>query len=131
MKFKLFQFQVSDELHNRINALGWTREDPEIMAKLEASMGNAYPGLECGLYKHVATITADDLEGVFHVGNVGPESCIDRIDHDTHPMHSVSVGDIVIDPMKNAYVVASMGFSPVVMPAGYEFNEQPSSAPTI
>lgn len=121
MKFKVFQFQVSRELHDRINQVGWDKNDPEIMAKLEATFGNAYPGLDLGLYKHVATINAQSLEGVFHVGNMGPESQIERIDHKNHPMHSVSVGDIIIDQAGRASVVASMGFSPVAFPKDYAF----------
>ena len=59
-----------------------------------------------GYYTHVSNITADNLEGVFHVGNMGPEENIERF----LPMHSVSVGDIVEDQLGHKSVVASFGF---------------------
>jgi len=62
-----------------------------------------------GYYDHVANITADSLEGVFNVGNMGPEKNIERLDR----MSSVSVGDLVIDENGNKSVVASVGFKEV------------------
>lgn len=58
-------------------------------------------------YELVATIEADDLEDVFDIGNIGPESKITR--HKS--MRSVSVGDI-IEASKSGkfFVVAHMGF---------------------
>ena len=49
-----------------------------------------------GYYTHVSNITAESLENVFTVGNMGPEENIERLSR----MYSVSVGDIVmkIDP---------------------------------
>ena len=46
---------------------------------------------------------------MFEVGNVGPEEDIERLGS----MHSVSVGDLVIDPAGNKHVVASCGFQEV------------------
>ena len=63
-----------------------------------------------GYYTHVSNITADDLNGVFHTGNMGPEENIERL----APMYSVSVGDIVEDVDGNKSVVASMGYQEVV-----------------
>lgn len=63
-----------------------------------------------GFYKHVADIEADNLHGVFEVGNIGPEDSITRFDR----MHSVSVGDIIIDSFNgNKFVVANHGFAAV------------------
>ena len=60
------------------------------------------------MYKPVAKIEADSLEGVFHIGNMGPEEKIERLDL----MHSVSVGDLVFDPNTGIYYyVDSLGFS--------------------
>lgn len=59
------------------------------------------------MYKPVAKIEADSLEGLFHIGNVGPEEKIERLDD----MHSVSVGDIIFDPNTGIYsYVDSFGF---------------------
>ena len=64
------------------------------------------------LYSKVAVIDAEDLEGVFTIGNIGPEYKIERI----APMHSVSVGDVVVD---------TNGFASVCMPMGFkQFGKQ-------
>lgn len=60
-------------------------------------------------YTLVAEITAPDLNGVFQVGNIGPESNIRRI---ADRMASVSVGDIIEDnETQEKYLVANFGFT--------------------
>jgi hypothetical protein len=65
------------------------------------------------LYRHVANITADGLNEVFHIGNMGPENKIERL----RSMHSVSVGDVIIglnDKLEpTAWYVDSFGFKEV------------------
>jgi len=58
------------------------------------------------LYKTVAFIDAQDLEQVFEIGNIGPEYKIERIS----PMHSLSVGDIIVDEDGVHRYVDSFGF---------------------
>jgi hypothetical protein len=62
-----------------------------------------------GLYKPVAEITAGSLDQVFNIGNVGPESSITRL----APMHSISVGDVIVDETGHAVYVAPLGFKPL------------------
>lgn len=63
-----------------------------------------------GLYKHVADISGENLHDVFEIGNIGPETKISRLDK----MHSVSVGDVIIDKFSgNKFVVANHGFKAV------------------
>ena len=63
-------------------------------------------------YHMVALVNAKTLDDVFTVGNVGPESKIERVE----PMHSVSVGDIIQDVIDNkTYVVANYGFEEIDM----------------
>ena len=64
---------------------------------------------EKGYFEHVSNITATDLNGVFHVGNMGPEENIERF----LPMHSLSVGDVVEDVAGKRHMVASFGFEEV------------------
>ena len=59
------------------------------------------------LYKTVAYIEADDLEQVFHIGNMGPEDRITRI---ARSMHSVSVGDVIVEEDGTKHYVDSFGF---------------------
>tara|TARA_B100001287_G_scaffold174712_1_gene147259 strand:+ start:561 stop:884 length:324 start_codon:yes stop_codon:yes gene_type:complete len=61
------------------------------------------------LYVHVADIAGDDFNEAFQYGNIGPESFIKR--HDS--MHSISIGDIMIDDKGNQVIVASAGFDKV------------------
>jgi hypothetical protein len=60
----------------------------------------------------VALIDGETLDDVFTIGNIGPESKIERVE----PMHSVSVGDIIQDVVDNkTFVVAKYGFEEIDM----------------
>ncbi len=65
-----------------------------------------------GHYGKVCMIEANNLDQVFHVGNVGPESLIDRGPLNTR-MASISVGDIIEDEVGNRVVVSNFGFKEV------------------
>jgi hypothetical protein len=56
-------------------------------------------------YEHVADLDCDTLDEAFRVGNIGPESMYTRF----KPMHSISVGDILVEDSKVS-IVASVGF---------------------
>tara|TARA_B100000959_G_C14817373_1_gene556373 strand:+ start:306 stop:608 length:303 start_codon:yes stop_codon:yes gene_type:complete len=56
-------------------------------------------------YEHVADLDVADLNEAFQVGNIGPESKYTRY----KPMHSVSVGDILVEDNKVS-IVANCGF---------------------
>jgi hypothetical protein len=63
-------------------------------------------------YRMVALINGKTLDDVFTIGNIGPESSIERVE----PMHSVSVGDIIQDVIDGkTYVVAKYGFEEIDM----------------
>ena len=63
-------------------------------------------------YRMVALIDGETLDDVFSIGNIGPESKIERVE----PMHSVSVGDIIQDVIDNkTFVVAKFGFEEILM----------------
>ena len=116
MKYQLLQIHLTDAEVDKINAEGHDAVDKHKM-KLDMGMGFskkiapiAKKALELGYYTHVSNITADNLNGVFEVGNIGPEENIERF----APMHSVSVADIIVDEEGNKNVVASLGFEEVV-----------------
>ena len=113
MKYKIFQVQLTDAEVDKINAEGHDAVERHAM-KLEMSFSIDPSGIASrmygqGYYDHVANITANDLNGVFHVGNMGPEHHIERLGD----MSSVSVGDLIIDEGGDKYVVSSFGFYPV------------------
>jgi hypothetical protein len=59
-------------------------------------------------YVIVGKIKANDLDHVFEIGNIGPEQNIIR---SNHPMHSISVGDVIFNEQDKKYsVVQSFGF---------------------
>jgi|TARA_B110000908_G_C10211605_1_gene430548 hypothetical protein len=111
--FKLFQIKLSDADVDLINAKGHDAV-PHHKAKLDMQFSKsiaskAGKAIADGYYSHVANITADTLEGVFHVGNMGPEENIERLNE----MHSVSVADVVQDSNGIMHVVADFGFEKV------------------
>jgi len=114
MKFKLFQIQLTDAEVAKINAAGDHSAVPKQAARMALMFGDhtvsaAATAIAKGFYTHVSNITANDLDGVFEVGNIGPEENIERFG----PMSSVSVGDLIEDEDGNRVVVASFGFKEV------------------
>lgn len=118
MKYQIFQIRTTSE---EIDAFNKT-EDYAVAPKLKARRDMQFPTLVNstvqdlaadaffgGLYTHVANITASDLEHVFEISNIGPETAIERLDR----KHSLSVGDIVIDENNIVWVVADFGFEEV------------------
>lgn len=113
MRYDLYQIQLTEDVIDRIRISVLKQQPresvPEFEAKMQAMLGNPDLGIKLGLYEKVAEIEADDVEDVFDVGNVGPESKITRIGR----MNSVSVGDIISDPVGARFVVTAFGFDPV------------------
>ena len=113
-KFKLYQIHLTSAEVDKINSEGHDSVHKQTL-KLDMSLRKndtgaiAKEAFDFGYYTHVSNITADDLNGVFHIGNMGPEECIERLDK----MYSCSVGDIVEDEAGNKKVVANFGFKAV------------------
>lgn len=100
MKYTVYQINLSDDqykVHREayLNTIFKPTENAIIKAR--------------DLYKRVAEITADSLNQVFEIGNVGPEFNIKRI----APMHSISVGDVILDENGDAFFVAPFGFKSI------------------
>ncbi len=116
MKYKIFQIKLTDAEVDLINEKGHDSVHKQSL-KLDMNLRKndtgriAADAFNRGYYTHVSNITADSLEGVFHVGNVGPEENIEPIS----PMHSLSVGDIVEDGSGAMSVVAGYGFKDVII----------------
>jgi hypothetical protein len=113
MKYKVYQINFTDEQVKRINDRANydappryyylyldTITQPTAEAILRAAV----------MYRTAATIEAPDLDGVFHIGNVGPVHLIQR---SVNPFHSVSVGDVIVDENNKAFFVDSFGYKEV------------------
>jgi len=114
--YKVFQINLTDAEVDTINAAGDHGAVPKNVLRMKINMSYGKPvghlvkeAFEKGYYEHVSNITADSLEGVFHIGNVGPEENIERF----KPMHSLSVGDVIQDKDGMYHMVASFGFDAV------------------
>lgn len=108
-KFQVRQIILTDAEVDAVNAAADAREIPKYMAYTKAMFGEPQLGIAGGFYETVAEIEARDLEHVFEVGNMGPESAIKRLAQ----MHSVSVGDLVVDEAGVTHLVARFGFEEV------------------
>jgi hypothetical protein len=101
-KFYVFQINLSDEDY----------EIAEYKNRYLNTMMNPTPEAireAVAMYEMVAEIDANDLEQVFEIGNVGPEKNIKRL----KPMHSVSVGDVILNNVGKAFYVDNYGFGEV------------------
>ena len=114
-KFKLYQIHLTDAEVDKVNAEGHNSV-PKHLTKLDMSFAKnnvgslAKKAMDNNWYTHVSNITADSMEKVFEIGNIGPEENIERL----APMFSVSVGDVVEDPSGKKFVCASFGWNEVV-----------------
>ncbi len=109
MKYDVFQFVLTEEMIDEVNS---SENRPDFYKKYIDTTWN--PTAETivaakSFYKKVATIEAADLEQVFEIGNIGPEKKITR----HAPMHSVSVGDVIVDATGVAKFVNRLGFTAV------------------
>jgi len=108
MKYDLYQLQLSNRIYDLVNELGHAeaaKQFPEYEAHLSVTRGKYSTGYS-QFYSHVATIEARDLENVFEIGNIGPDAAITHF----HPMHSVSVGDLVRDGEGRWWLCAPMSW---------------------
>lgn len=105
MQYSVYQIKLDELDVNRINGMSDPYKDPKFKAYRDA-MAEDFEAAK-GHYQLVADIEATDLEHVFHIGNVGPEDKITRIG----PMHSVSVGDVIVAASGEQYGVAGYGFT--------------------
>jgi hypothetical protein len=114
MKYAIYQIQLSNAQYDLINAEGHDSVHKQSM-KLDMGLRKndtgavAKEAFDLGYYTHVSNIDAYTLEGVFHVGNMGPETDIERLSR----MSSISVGDIIEDENGKQSVVANYGFQEV------------------
>jgi hypothetical protein len=111
MKFKVYQITLTREIVEAVNS---GKTVPSYKAKMAMNMDfrgekigeNASKAFDNGYYTHVCNIEAKDFNDVFHVGNVGPETSIERLNR----MSSISVGDVIVDETGSMVVVANFGF---------------------
>ena len=112
MKYRVFQFQLADSIIDRMSKGTATEADNTIYRQyLDCVM---IPTVERVIavrscYKEVALIEADDLEQVFTIGNIGDEDNESAIQY-LAPMHSISVGDVIVDESGIAHLVDKIGF---------------------
>ena len=81
--------------------------------------GKVDPVFFLSSYQEVCAIEAEDLDEVFEIGNIGPESKIERFGR----MHSISVGDVIMTETYECYVVKGVGFErlPMSSPNGRQW----------
>ena len=129
--FKIFQIHLTDAEVNTINETGDHFAVPKHAARLRLQFGTDNPkaaddlvndAFTNGFFEHVGNIRAHDLEDVFEVGNIGPEENIERFSQ----MHSISVGDVILDEDGMMWLTAQVGFQPVrkLVPDMYFFEDE-------
>jgi hypothetical protein len=101
-KYTVFQINLSDAQYDN-NAVRELYLDT-IMSPTDKAIAAARD-----LYEKVAVIEADSLNDVFEIGNIGPEKSIERF----APMHSLSVGDIILADSGEVVYVAPYGFNSI------------------
>ena len=114
MRYTVYQIQIERSVYDQVNQLGHegaAEKFPEYRAYMDCQFRGSkkYQPEYSQYYAPVCEIEADDLNGVFHIGNMGPEESITRL----AAMHSVSVGDIIEDEQGRRVMVDSFGFGEI------------------
>jgi hypothetical protein len=114
MLFTVHQIQIDRSVYDRVNELGHEQaaeQYPEYRAYMDTMFkgSDGYKTEYAEYYTPVCTIEAENLNRVFDIGNIGPEESITRLAR----MHSVSVGDIIVDPNGVKHMVNSFGFEEI------------------
>lgn len=118
MKYSVYQIALSESDIAAVNA-----DQPNAAYKAKRDMQFDFDGTGIaniaanawtdGHFGKVCMIEANSMDQVFHIGNVGPESAIDRGPHNTR-MASISAGDIIEeDETGSRFVVSNFGFQEV------------------
>lgn len=102
MKFNLYQINLTDAEYENLSVRDLYL-DTTFRPSAE-TIQNAR-----SLYKLVATIEANSFEHCFEIGNIGPFNKITR----KAPMHSVSVGDVLVSESGIAKFCDLYGFGSV------------------
>lgn len=127
MIFTIFQNQALKNNHGAVNKLGWegaAAQFPSIHCHLEMTMGCdtvAWKPEYREFYTPVSTVVIDE-----HIGSKEITAQLERVfgsanghgqEHDDYAnfgkAHSLSVGDLVLCPNGDYYVVAGCGFEKV------------------
>lgn len=108
MKYQILQIQLDAELVAAVNSDSTTAYQQEKwIAYLDCTTDASYEkALNLGMFSHVADIEAKHIDQVFEIGNIGPEHLVTRY----KPMHSVSVGNLVVDADGRMFVCAPVGW---------------------
>ena len=114
MTYRVYQLKITREVYDYVNEVGHAEaavKYPEYKVSMDIRFqGSAkWEPSMFAYFSPVCEIGASDLEEVFHVGNVGPEEKMVRLDR----MHSVSVGDIIQDPTGEFHMVDDFGFNKI------------------
>ncbi len=114
MLYTVHQIQIDRSVYDEVNRLGHeaaAEQFPEYRAYMDTSFRGSkrYKPEYAQFYKPVCTIEAANLNRVFDIGNIGPETSITRL----LPMHSISVGDIIEDERGVKVMVDSYGFKEI------------------
>jgi len=116
--FKIFQIHLTEAEVDTINETGDHFAVPKQAARVRLQFGTDNPkaaddlvndAFSNGFFKYVGNIRANDLEGAFETSNIGPEENIERFSQ----MHSISVGDVILDEDGKYWLTASVGFQEI------------------
>jgi hypothetical protein len=106
MKFTVYQINLSNAQYENRDLRELSLDT--IMDPTPEAIQKAF-----SLYEKVAEIETKDFEGVFEVGNLGPKTKLGESITRFLPMHSVSVGDVVVREDGVTKFVAPYGFTTV------------------
>lgn len=100
-------FQIADDYDP---AKPSAEQSPKWHARREAIFGDDIAASwAAGYYSHVANVATDDKEEAFEIMNLWTPKCEAKVTR-LAPLHSLSVGDVVVDEAGVAHYVDRFGY---------------------
>jgi hypothetical protein len=114
--YAVYQSKASDAAIDHLNEVEWGGDFGEFETELRIMRDVKFHGSEkftADMFEHytlVARSDAANLDEVFHIGNVNKQA----IALPSQRMHSISVGDIIVDKnTSTSYMVDMFGFTEI------------------
>lgn len=107
--FKVYQVHLNDAEYNAVNR---GEEVPKFVFKRYNEDFKVWKDEEYGYYDHVANVATDDLNKAFAIMNLWGEENEAKVER-LGKVHSLSVGDVLVNENNEGWLVAWNGFDPI------------------
>jgi len=119
-------FQIKYTYEEYVSGYSYAQEKADAH-RLVSGFGDNFKADLCKYYGHVADVAATDVDDAFRIMNLWSEEDEAKVTR-LAPLHSLSVGDVLVDPVSgSAYICLAAGWRKVPA-AAHSFDYQGAAA---